>query len=586
MLVRLSVRDLSLVERLDVALGPGLNVLTGETGAGKSVLVGALSLLLGARSSPDVVRSGAHEALIEAELDVDASPALLERLQAAGLSVARRLVVSRSIRTRGRGRVVVAGRPMPAARLAELLHGVIDFTGQHEHVGLLAPESHLEVLDAFAGVNDARGRVEEAHREVARLRSALAEAHADEEEKRRRLDYLRFAIDEIDEARPEPNELERLRLSRARLRSVEELAAAVGQAEAALYSGEGAVIEVLGKVSRALERAAAIDARLLPYAHAATGLGSEVSELARCLVRYGEGLEAEPESLAALEARIDQLERIVRKHGRSLEEVLAARAAMERELERLEGAEARRGSLEAALGPAVRQLHEHAAELSAKRRAAAPALEAAISAALAELSMASSTRVAVALEERSEVGPRGSEQAELMIAPNRGEGLRPLRRIASGGELSRLLLAIKQVLAGKSAVSTYVFDEVDTGVGGGVAEVLGRKLHDVAGSAQVIVVTHLPQVAAFADAHFRVVKGSRDGRTCTTVEQLDGPGVIEELARMLGGVRITTRTRALAEELRIRARSPRARPFAHPPAKVRVDVERPDVSLKWGSASA
>jgi DNA repair protein RecN (Recombination protein N) len=553
MLAHLAIHDLALVDRLELDLGPGLNVLTGETGTGKSVLIGALSLVLGARSSPAMVRRGAEEARVEALFELRAAPELWSRLESAGIDAPdEQLLVTRTVRRQGRGRVTLNGRLATVSMLSELLRGAVDLTSQHEHMTLLAPEAHLDLLDAFAGNEALAERVEAAHGRLQAAREELAALEADDRARARRQDYLRFAIDEIAALDPSPQELEELAEERRRLRHADELAAGLGAAEAALYSGEGAVVEVLGRLARQLDRLAELDAELEPARSGVLGLVAEVEELSRVLSRRARGLEAEPERLAQVEERIAALEGLLRKYGDDLNAVLEAREGMREELEGIEGASARRAALEAEAAALHEELEQLAGELTRARETASERLAEAVQRELADLALPEA-QVRVELTARSAVGPRGAESAELLLAANRGEPARPLRRSASGGELSRVLLAVKQVLSGRTGVCTHVFDEVDTGVGGATAERLGAKLARAAESAQVLAVTHLPQVAAFADVHFRVYKAHRDERTVTGVERLAAKPAVEELARMLGGVEITERTRALARELRGRA---------------------------------
>lgn len=549
MLSALCIENLALVDRIELTLGRGLNVLTGETGAGKSVLVNALSMVLGGRASTDIIRTGASEAIVEAMLEVPKKSELFERLREKGIEVEDgELVVRRVISRGGKSRATLNGQMVTVAMLSELMRGVVDITGQHEHVSLLDPAGHLEIVDAFGKLDELRERVASAHEEVLGYRAAIDAMAMDEAEKERRQDYLRFSLEEISALNPQVGELESLEAEKKRLRSVEELAQGVRRAEGSLYSDDGAVVESVGRVQNELLRLSRLDERLAGLTASASSVLAELEELSRQLARYSGALSANPERLSELEERIEGLKKLVRKHGGTIEAVLAAKESMAVELDSLENDEARRADLSSALNEAEEKRRALALELSAARHRVVRSLEKAVASELAALAMEKTT-LKIALVTLPEIGARGAESAEILISPNSGEPMRPLRKIASGGELSRVLLAVKHVLADRAAVGAYVFDEIDTGIGGAVADVLGRKLKDVARAHQVVCITHLPQVAAHGDVHFRVAKSEADGRTATSVEVLDRDERVEEIARMLGGVEITDRTRSLAREM-------------------------------------
>ncbi len=553
MLVHLNIRDLALVERLELKFAPGLNVLTGETGAGKSVLLSAMSLVLGARGAPEMVRSGREEATVEALFRLPPEHPALAKWDEAGFPAGDGQVsIARTVRAQGRGRVTVNGRPATVGALLQLMQGVVDLTSQHEHVALLDPDAHLEMLDRFGNHGRLRETVRRCHEVRTQRAAELGALTLDPVARDRRREELRAAIEAIDEANPTPGERDRLLAERARLRHAEELLTGLSAIEGALYSSEGATVEVLARVARRLERLAALDSALEPSRLTASSLLAEVEELSRAVARHAAELEAEPGRLDEIERRLSTLERLGRRFGSTEEKVLAARSAMEEEALALDEEAPRRAKAEAELAAAERLLAEASSALSSARAAAAPRLAHAIGAALETLALGK-TQVELQQLALPAPGPKGGETIELLFSPNPGEPPRSLRRCASGGELSRMLLAIKQVV--RDGAACYVFDEVDTGVGGAVAEVLGRRLAALASRSQVIAVTHLPQVAAFADRHLRVSKVEQRGRAVTSVEPLDVAGVVTELARMLGGVEITDRTRALAEELRSRARA-------------------------------
>ena len=554
MLTHLSIRDLALVERAELRFGPGLNVLTGETGAGKSVLVGALTLLSGARASAEAVRSGAEEAVVEARLELPAVVA--ERLRAEGWSLrGRRLKVRRTVRTSGRGRSFVDDEPISLGRLQTLTAGLFDLTGQHASLGLLDGSTQLELLDEYAGAGADRDRVAEAYGRVQALRRDAGAELLEESERIRRLEELRAAVEAIEDVDPQPGEVEVLRAERLKLRNVETIGAALARAEAALYSGEPGAVDLVGRVARELTEIARLDPAVEGHAEAARGLAAEIDDLARGLGRRLGAVEPDPARLDAVEARLDRLERLSRRHGGDLDAVADAAQAMTAEIARLEAQDQRAEELASELTAAEAELARATSALGERRRAAAPALEAELARAMIGLGL-DGLRMSVELSPSESPGARGAEQVELTLAHGPKERARPLRRVASGGELARILLCLKSVVRGRPAVQ--VFDEIDTGLGGNVAEKLGARIAELAEDTQVVVVTHLAPVAAFADRHFKVSKALHQGRVTTRVAAL-GPGeTVAELGRMLGGhSHASGPGRALAEALRARAKGAR-----------------------------
>jgi len=515
--------------------------------------VQALSLLLGGRAQADLVRTGADEAVVEGLFRAEPGSALRERLTARGIEAPDGELLVRRVVGPKRSRVFLNGQLATVTMLQDTLRGQLDITGQHEHVSLLDPEAHLVLLDRWAGLESQLAEVEERYRRVLGYRTMLEDLELDEGQKAQREDYLRFAVDEIRAADPQPGELEELDRRRQRLRHAEELAASLASAESMLYSGDGAVVEQLGRVERALRRAAEYDERLEADAGVVEELRVRTEDLARSLTRSGRDVEHDPSALAEVDDRIDRLRRLIRKYGGTIEAALEARSRMEEELDQLEHEEVRRADLLAALEAEDAELRAASAALGRARRAAAQSLEQAVGAELDDLALAEA-EIRFDVRPLTQPGPKGGETVELAFRPNRGEAARPLKKIASGGELSRVLLAFKRALADRAPAQSYVFDEVDTGIGGATAEVLGRKLREVSRVGQVICVTHLPQVAAQADAHVVVEKcPGPDGRVLTGLRRLDAAERVRELARMLGGVRITDKVLSAAEEMLLAA---------------------------------
>ncbi|HET7824189.1 MAG TPA: DNA repair protein RecN [Anaeromyxobacter sp.] len=569
MLTTLRISGFAIVDAIEVRFGPGLNVLTGETGAGKSILVNALHLVLGGRMSAEVLREGADEAVVEALFELPPDHPVFARLEAAGLAPApgegaaagaRELLVRRVAARGGRGRAFVNGALSTLSMLEDALRGTVDISGQHEHVSLLDGDTHTALLDAYAGLlRPAReeaapspseepllARYRAAHAALAALvreRDALA---ADEGERARRADYLSFQLAELDRVDPKPGELEALEDERRVLASAEKLREAARAAEALAYGEEGSASERVGQAARALAEAALLDRRLEPMLGLLRSAAVELEEAGRELGRYADAAGGDPERLRAVEERLEALRALARKHG-SLEVALGRRAEMREELSRLRGG----GDRLAAIADEIAHRGAEAAGLAKRlgraRAEAARGFAASVRRELEALAMGR-CRIEVALLPPEAgvpfdgvlLGPAGAERAEILLAPNPGEPPRPLAKIASGGELSRILLAVKRTSSRGDPVATYVFDEVDAGIGGAVAEAMGRVLSEVSRGRQVICVTHLPQVAAFADRHHRVEKQVQGGRTRAAVSLLDSAeDRRREVARMIAGATIT-----------------------------------------------
>jgi DNA repair protein RecN (Recombination protein N) len=604
MLTTLRISGFAIVDAIEVRFGPGLNVLTGETGAGKSILVNALHLVLGGRMSADVLREGAEEAVVEALFELPPDHRVLARLEAAGLpgcagrgaNGTAELLVRRVAARGGRGRAFVNGALCTVSMLEEALRGLIDVSGQHEHVSLLDPSTHTEILDAFAGVlrqaQDERAlrpaqheletggagslllRYRAAHAALAALVREREMLAADEGERARRADYLAFQLRELDSADPRAGELDALEDERRVLASAEKLRDAARAAEALAYGEEGSASERVAQAARALAEAGLLDRRLEAPLALLRSAAVELEEAGRELGRYGDAVGGDPERLAQVEDRLELLRALSRKHGGSLDAAIARRAAMREELARLSGGGERLREIGAEIDCRAGEALALAAELSRHRGEAARAFAQVVRRELEELAMGRCRFEVALLAPESGVdargkllGPDGAERAEILIAPNPGEPPRPLARTASGGELSRVLLAVKRTLARNDPVTTYVFDEVDAGIGGAVAEAMGRVLADVARGRQVVCVTHLPQVAAFAERHHRVEKRVARGRTATSVTLLDGEDARRrEVARMIAGATVTDSAIEHAGALIEAARMPAPAEAARMPA--------------------
>ncbi|MER3400613.1 MAG: DNA repair protein RecN [Thermoflexus sp.] len=554
MLVTLHVRDFAIIDEVTLELGPGLNVLTGETGAGKSILVDAVALLVGGRADAEMIRAGAERALIEGLFHLDAGMAasLAVILEPYGLleeEPPEELVLSREIRLGGRHVARINGHLVPLHVLKEVGQALVDIHGQSEHLSLLRPREQLELLDRYAGVGELRAALAERVARWRAVRQEIERLRQDEREKARRVDLLRFQIEEIEAARLQEGEEEALLQERNRLAHAEQLAQLTEVLYRALYEGEDpapSALDRLGEAARALQALARIDPTFQPYLETMEGLMAQVEDLARMARDYREGIAFNPRRLAQIEERLDLLRRLKRKYGDTVAEVLAYARRAKQELEALLHAEERLGALEEEAEALLREIGELGARLSRRRQEAGERLAQEVEAQLAELRMAGA-RFQVVLERipdaegayadggRWAFDATGLDRVTFMIAPNVGEGLRPLARIASGGETSRLMLALKVALARADPVPTLIFDEIDQGIGGRVGAVVGEKLWRLARHHQVLCVTHLPQLAGFGDVHFKVEKQVVGDRTVARVRRLEGEERVEELAQMLGG---------------------------------------------------
>jgi DNA repair protein RecN (Recombination protein N) len=566
MLTCLRIRDLAIIDSLDVELGPGLNVVTGETGAGKSIMVDALELVLGAKGKSELVRTGAAQAEVEALFDIGEDPELKARLSELGVELDEsEVVIRRVLFANGRTRAFVNGRLASAQQLAALVRGLADISSQHEHHTLSNPTTHLGYLDAFAHLGTQREAAGRSYAVVKRAHDALREFETRLGDRAQREDLLRYQIREIEEVSPQAGEEVELGEQRDRLKHADTLMRLSGDAAETLYERDGSVSEALAQVALSVLEAAQLDTSLIELAHQLEGARTQLEEAARELGRYTRSIHADPEALTGVEERLHALHRLKRKYGGTLEAVIEHLTKSRGELSALTDHEGTSETMRAEYERALQAAAKCARALSADRKRAAGKLAAAISKELASLGMGGA-RIEVdvsPLEGRSgeievdgaRLSALGVDRAEFLIAPNKGEVARPLMRIASGGELSRAMLAIKRVLAGIGPAGMYVFDEVDSGVGGAVAEVIGRKIRDVAEHRQVLCITHLPQIAVFADHHYKVEKAVIGERTQSSVRKLSRKEQEEEIARMLGGLRITAKTRAAAAEMLKDARS-------------------------------
>jgi DNA repair protein RecN (Recombination protein N) len=544
MLRFLRIRNLAVIEGVDVEFEPGFNVLTGETGAGKSIVVEAVGLLLGARASADLVRTGEPHAAIEAIFEHPST--------ALGAGRGDEIVVRREISSQGRSRSFINGALATAAALRDLSTRLVELHGQHEHQSLLDPLTHLPLLDASAGLTDLAAQVADAWSRVRALREQLERSRMDAREKAARLELIAFQLGEIERASPKPGEDEALGVQRQVLASAERIQVLCEESYAALYESDGAVLGSLGGIWKRVGELALIDSQFAGYVEARDGIKSQLEDLAFFLRSYADGVDASPGRLQEVEDRLALLERLKRKYGPSLDDVIERGRALAEERALLTGGGERAEDLQQALEAAGATYLTAARELSAQRRTAAVKFARTLEGLLAELAM-EKTLFEIRFNP-GEPGPdewteRGIDTGEFYVSPNPGEALRPLARIVSGGELSRVMLALKTLTVGEAAGKTLIFDEVDAGIGGRVADVVGSRLRALGDRFQVLCITHLPQIAARATTHFQIEKHVRGKRTVTSVERLDDAGRVEEIGRMIGGASITDAARATARDL-------------------------------------
>lgn len=549
MLRELRIRNLAVVEELTVEFGPGMSALTGETGSGKSIIVEALSLLVGGRPSVDMIRAGAGRATVEGRFEVAASPEVQRLCEEAGLDTEDGwLILRRELRREGRHRAWVNASPATTALLRELGERLIDLHGQHEHQRLLHRSEQRRILDAHGGHEELVAEVSAAYDARAGVKRRLDEVRAAARTGRERADYLRFKAEEIEAAGLEPGEDERLDRDARRLGHSEELIALASGLNAALYESEEAVVDRLGELGRDLQALVQIDDTGQRFLDLHESALRAVEELGRELGRYRDAVDHDPARLAEIRERLDELYRLKRKYGDALDGVIEAGREAREELDAIEGADEDIERLEHELAERTAELERLAERLSKARRRAADTLQSAVEASLPALGLEGG-RLEIELERLDGDSREGRERIAFLVTLNPGFPPGPLAKIASGGEMSRLMLALKTALVAVDDVPTLVFDEVDAGIGGEVAHRIARRLVHVSATHQVLVMTHLAQIAARADAHYVVEKAVEGDRAYTEVRPVAAAGRVEELARMLGGDPDSAKSRAHAEEL-------------------------------------
>jgi DNA repair protein RecN (Recombination protein N) len=560
MLRELRIRNFAVIDEVALELGPGLNILTGETGAGKSIILNALGLVSGDRVTSDVIRHNQDEASVEALFE-GVPLSVKNTLGVAGIEVGDELIIKRVVSRTGKNRVYLDGSLCPLNLLSEIGASIVHIYGQHEHHTLLKPETHIELLDAFGGLAEDVNSMAEKYSAFASAWEALKRAREGLERRKRERGLLEAQAEEIATARLRPGEETELHAKKTILIHAEKLYQGCREGEELLYEGDNALVAPLGRYGNKLRELAQIDGTLANAAELVQGALAQLEEANMELRRYAERMHFEPGALELLEDRLAEIQRLKRKYNAGVEDILRMQEEAKAELEALDRGEGEIPELERAFETARQKTWQAAGALSMERQKVAKRLKREMEKEVKSLGMPQTDFEVrfLAQEEKDDEPPfyvggkkitaRGIDQVEFYFSPNPGEPPKPLARIASGGELSRLMLAIKSLALSAGEIPTLLFDEVDAGIGGGVAEIVGKKLKKVAASHQVICVTHLPQIAALADCHHVVLKEVVKGHATATVKKLKDGERVEEVARMLGGVKITDKTLRHAEEM-------------------------------------
>jgi DNA repair protein RecN (Recombination protein N) len=570
-LAELQISNFAIIHELSVSFKQGLTVVTGETGAGKSILVNAINLLLGSRGSGDLIRTGSQEAAVTVLFHL-ADGVDRDKLQASlGDLDGPEVVVKRVLSTSGRNRFYVNGQLATLGLLSQLCRGLVSISGQREHQLFLEPEAHLEIVDGFGGLDAERQAYGQTFGELKRLQSELRRLQRQAQERQEKEELHRFQLEEIHNARIQMDEERELEVERERLRHVERFRQGASEAHQILYLGSGAVVEEVSQCQKILADLGNLDPAFKALAQTLEGVKHQVEDVSLTLRDYIQNIQADPARIEWVEERLHTLKRLMRKYGGSTREVLAHADGLQQELEASESDELEIAAREEELEKIRQKALSEALELSKRRRQAARRLGNAVEKNLVSLDMAKcrfevrfdqeegsdsngafrapgTSRECVRVDEYL-LDERGVDRVAFFFSANPGEELRPMAKIASGGELSRIVLALKELLAQVTVHETLIFDEVDAGIGGRTADRVGQRLKVLARQHQVVCITHLPQIACYGDYHYVVRKSSRKGRTTTAMEELSGNERLEEIARMLGGTKISAKTRAHAKEM-------------------------------------
>ena len=560
MLVQLSISNFAIIKHLDIAFRPGLNILSGETGAGKSIIINAMNLILGGRASSDLIRSGSEEARVEALFSIPGDSVLANLLPEFGLPFDEDLLIKRTIFREGRNKITVNDSMITLQTLSRIGDALISISGQHEHQRLLKPEIHLYILDEFGGLVEDRLQLNDLAARFQALKRKMESLETEIRATRERQDLARFQLQEIEGIGPIAGEDGILSEEKKRLQHAEELQAMASEGYQSLYEQHDSALSSVFQCIRRLERGVQMDSRLATIKEALEDIGARIEDAALGLRDFQKSIQVDPYKLEEVDQRLQSINGLKRKYGPTLEDVLAFKGKLATMMDGLEERRNELSQLEKRREALETELSDMAGALSGKRRRAASKLEKAVEKELQHLHMRE-TRFRVDFQQawNGEKGPEnetleemradGWDRLEFLLSANVGEDLKPLSKIASGGELSRIMLALKSILAGTASIETVIFDEVDSGISGATAEVVGEKLLSLSRYHQVLCITHLPQIASKGQTHFKVKKEVADGRTQTTILELDRTARVHEIARLLGGKQVTPHAVAHAKEM-------------------------------------
>ncbi|MBI5875586.1 MAG: DNA repair protein RecN [Deltaproteobacteria bacterium] len=554
MLLQLNIKDFAIIDNLQVSFGKGLNILTGETGAGKSIIVDAVKLILGDRASAEDIRSSKDEAVVEAMFDISPCKDIANILDESGLRSEEGLIIRRIISRSGKNKVFINESMANLALLQQTGSRIIDIYGQHDHQSLTRPEEHIDILDSFGGLAAMKQEFSNVYKEYISIKSELDKLASESRQLAEKQDFLSFQSKEIEAAGLKTGEDEELKKGKEILVHAEKLFDASSSGHEVLYSSGGSVLEKIGHVVNKLKDVSRFDERLKPMVEALESASCQIEDAASFLRDYSGGNRFEPGRLEEVDNRLDAINKLRKKYGQTIEAILQKKAEIDKELDGIIHHDERMEELKKALDVSRDKAISLAKKLSDKRAGAGRMLKKKIEQELADLGMKKTVFEVKIKKDADEAGnfqlsENGIDKIEFFISPNPGEEPKPLAKIASGGELSRIMLAIKRTMTRTGKIPVLIFDEVDAGIGGGTAEVVGKKLKEVSKNHQVLCITHLPQIAAYADAHYSVEKEVRGGRTCAKIKELKGEEKVAELSRMLGGVKITEKTKEHAVEM-------------------------------------
>ncbi len=552
MLIELRIKNFAIIDELNLSFSKGFNILSGETGAGKSIILSAVHLLLGDKVAEEWIRSSEEEANVEALFDISGNREVKQRIsekapQVQGTGEEDSLLIRRVISRSGRGRIFINGNMATLGALSEIGEELLSIYGQHEHQSLQRVETHIDILDEFGGLVGLREEFQKQYGEFASLSEEVEKIRGEKEKRAKERELMAFQSKEIEASGIRAGEEESLKEDRALLTHAKKLMDFAVASEETLYSEEGSTIEKIQGILNQGRDMAAIDPSLSHLLKALDSALIQLEEIALAFRDYSRRVEINPARIDEIENRLEEIDRLKRKYGSTVEEVLAFRERVEKALKSFTSDEERLSQLESRLDPLRQTMNNLGKKLSGERKRVASELKKSVEKELNSLGMRKTI-----FEIRIDPLPlsvKGVDRVEFLISPNIGEEVKPLAKIASGGELSRIMLAMKKILAKVGGRQVLVFDEVDAGIGGAMAEVVGRKLRELSRHHQVICVTHLPQIACFADQHHSVRKEVKSGRTITLVDRLDKESIVDEIARMLGGVKVTDKTRAHAKEM-------------------------------------